>query len=116
MHRYDMFCSNIEEGPGVATRRYHFQVVYLNHGTLSANSLSNNFCSSVNSCIPTSTAILSRLEFSSRHHVDMKRVRKKAMLVLSACINAEVNNFATHLTIPINMLCPMINLGPSRLK
>jgi hypothetical protein len=56
------------------------QVVYLNQGTLSASSLSNAFCSSVNSCVLTSSAILSLLAFSNRHHVDIKNVRKKAIL------------------------------------
>jgi hypothetical protein len=56
------------------------QVVYLNHGTLSANSLSNAFCSSVNSLAPISSATFSLLLFSLAHHVDMNSVNPNAML------------------------------------
>ena len=57
-----------------------FYVVYLNHGTLSASSRSCSFCSSVNSRLPISSAIFSLRVFSSRHHVDMKKVRQNATL------------------------------------
>lgn len=107
--------------------KHLIQVVYLNHGTLSAFSRSISFCSSVNSCAPSSGEMASRRAFSFLHHVDMKRVRKKAMLQTgkeSAISKLHTNkkkkhgrdreNYTTYLMNPIRIECPVMYRGPSR--
>jgi hypothetical protein len=77
---FSYLCSYLQRSCVNEPRISTHQVVYLNHGTLSANSLSNNFCSSVNSLAPISAAILSLLLFSLAHHVDINSVKPNAIL------------------------------------